>query len=318
MKIVVLDAYAINPGDLSWDGLKEFGEVEIFDRTPADKVIERASDAEIVLTNKVPLDKDTINSLTSCRYIGVLATGFNLIDLDAAKEKGIIVCNIPSYSTTSVAQNTFALLLALTNHAEDYDRRIRTEDRWTKCKDFCYLDYPLRELAGKVFGIVGYGHIGQEVAQIARAFGMLIHVASSRSQEELGEGVKKVTIDELFAESDVVSLHCPLTAENVGMVNEEMLSKMKPTAYLLNTARGALIDEQALADALNNGRIAGAGLDVLSTEPPKADNPMLKARNCILTPHISWASFEARRRLIAIAIANIRAYLAGTPTNRVN
>lgn len=317
MKIVILDAYAINPGDLAWDALDKFGEVAVYDRTAPDEVVERCRGAEIVLSNKVPLDADTIASLTDCKYIGVLATGFNLIDLNAATRNGIVVCNIPSYSTDSVAQNTFALLLALTNHAEDYDRRIHTEDRWTKCKDFCYLDYPLVELAGKSIGIVGYGHIGRMVGSIARAFGMRVMVYSSRPQQELPE-VVKVDMDTLFKESDVISLHCPLTAETTKMINAEKISLMKPTAVILNTARGGLIDEDALAEALNSGRIAGAGLDVLSTEPPLPSNPLLHAKNCIITPHISWAAYEARKRLIEIAVANIEAFVAGSPINRVN
>ena len=317
MKIVILDAYAINPGDLAWDALDKFGEVAVYDRTAPDEVVERCRGAEIVLSNKVPLDADTIASLTDCKYIGVLATGFNLIDLDAATRNGIVVCNIPSYSTDSVAQNTFALLLALTNHAEDYDRRIHTEDRWTKCKDFCYLDYPLVELAGKSIGIVGYGHIGRMVGSIARAFGMRVMVYLSRPQQELPE-VVKVDMDTLFKESDVISLHCPLTAETTKMINAEKISLMKPTAVILNTARGGLIDEDALAEALNSGRIAGAGLDVLSTEPPLPSNPLLHAKNCIITPHISWAAYEARKRLIEIAVANIEAFVAGSPINRVN
>lgn len=317
MKIVILDAYAINPGDLAWDALDKFGEVAVYDRTAPDEVVERCKGAEIVLSNKVPLDANTIASLPDCKYIGVLATGFNLIDLDAATRNGIVVCNIPSYSTDSVAQNTFALLLALTNHAEDYDRRIHTEDRWTKCKDFCYLDYPLVELAGKSIGIVGYGHIGRMVGSIARAFGMRVMVYSSRPQQELPE-VVKVDMDTLFKESDVISLHCPLTAETTKMINAEKISLMKPTAVILNTARGGLIDEDALAEALNRGRIAGAGLDVLSTEPPLPSNPLLHAKNCIITPHISWAAYEARKRLIEIAVANIEAFVAGSPINRVN
>lgn len=317
MKIVILDAYAINPGDLAWDALDKFGEVAVYDRTAPDEVVERCKGAEIVLSNKVPLDANTIASLPDCKYIGVLATGFNLIDLDAATRNGIVVCNIPSYSTDSVAQNTFALLLALTNHAEDYDRRIHTEDRWTKCKDFCYLDYPLVELAGKSIGIVGYGHIGRLVGSIARAFGMRVMVYSSRPQQELPE-VVKVDMDTLFRESDVISLHCPLTAETTKMINAEIISLMKPTAVILNTARGGLIDEDALAEALNSGRIAGAGLDVLSTEPPLPSNPLLHAKNCIITPHISWAAYEARKRLIEIAVANIEAFVAGSPINRVN
>ena len=317
MKIVILDAYAINPGDLAWDALDKFGEVAVYDRTAPDEVVERCKGAEIVLSNKVPLDANTIASLPDCKYIGVLATGFNLIDLDSATRNGIVVCNIPSYSTDSVAQNTFALLLALTNHAEDYDRRIHTEDRWTKCKDFCYLDYPLVELAGKSIGIVGYGHIGRMVGSIARAFGMRVMVYSSRPQQELPE-VVKVDMDTLFKESDVISLHCPLTPETTKMINAEKISLMKPAAVILNTARGGLIDEDALAEALNRGRIAGAGLDVLSTEPPLPSNPLLHAKNCIITPHISWAAYEARKRLIEIAVANIEAFVAGSPINRVN
>lgn len=317
MKIVILDGYAINPGDLSWDALRQFGDLEIYDRTPEDTILQRCEGAEIVLTNKVPFSRAVISALTACRYIGVLATGYNLIDLQAASEKGIVVTNIPSYSTDSVAQNTFALLLTLTNHAEDYDRRIHSEDRWVKCRDFCYLDYPLKELSGKMMGIVGYGNIGRKVAEIAQAFGMRVCALSSRSQEELG-AVRKVDMDELFSDSDVVSLHCPLTPETEKMINADRLAEMKSSAILLNTSRGGLIDERALAEALDSGMIAGAGLDVLSSEPPWPDNPLLKAKNCIITPHISWASMEARTRLINIAAANIQSFLSGFPVNRVN
>lgn len=316
IKIVVLDGYAVNPGDLRWDSLNELGKVEIYDRTQGYEIIDRCKEAEIILTNKVPMSAEVIDSLPDCRYIGVLATGYNLIDLEAAGERGIVVCNIPSYSTDSVAQNTFALLLSLTNHVEEYNHGIHKEDRWTKCDDFCYLDHPLVELAGKQMGIIGYGNIGQAVARIARAFGMDVAVSSSRSQEDL-PGVRKVSTDEIFRQSDFISIHIPLTPSTEKFVNTEKLSMMKPSAILLNTSRGGLIDEDALAEALNSGVIAGAGLDVLSVEPPSPDNPLLSAKNCILTPHISWASVEARKRLIEIAVANIKAFLAGSPINQV-
>ena len=315
-KIVILDAYGVNPGDMDWQPVAALGSLTTYDRTSRDEIAERCAGAEIVLTNKVPFDAATIESLDACKYIGVLATGYNLIDLDAARKKGIVVTNIPAYSTDSVAQNVFALLLAITNHVEEYSIRNR-QGRWAQCKDFCYLDFPLMELSGKRMGIVGFGNIGQAVARIARAFGMNVGVYSSKPQEKLPE-VRKMSMDEIFSECDVVSLHCPLAPDTRNLVDARRLAMMKPTAILINTGRGPLVDEQALADALNSGKIYAAGLDVLSTEPPKADNPLLTARNCFITPHISWASTEARVRLIDIAAHNIAAYLEGRPVNVVD
>ena len=317
MKIVILDGYSVNPGDMSWDAVGRFGELTVFDRTSRDEVAERCADAEVILTNKVALDTALMKDLPACRYIGVLATGYNLIDLEAARSRGIVVTNIPAYSTDSVAQNTFALLLALTNHAEGYTRENIECNRWAECKDFCYFDSPVMELAGKTFGIVGYGSIGRAVGRIAHAFGMKVVVFSSKPQKEL-TGVEKMDLDTLFRECDVVSLHCPLVAQTHHLVNAERLAMMKPTAILLNTGRGPLVDEEALANALRDGKIAGAGVDVLSEEPPKSDNPLLHVRNCMVTPHISWASTEARKRLIKIAADNIEAFLKGDPRNVVN
>lgn len=317
MKIVILDGYSVNPGDMSWDALKKFGELTVYDRTAPEEIAARAADAEIVLTNKVRFTADVISQLPKCRYIGVLATGFNNIDLKAASEHGIVVTNIPAYSTDSVAQNTFALLLAITNHAEDYSRRNRDDNQWSVCKDFCYFDFPLVELAGKRMGIVGFGHIGQAVARIARAFGMNVSVFSSKPQEQLPE-VTKMDLDTLFRECDVISLHCPLAEDTCHLVNKERLALMKPTAILLNTGRGQLVDETALANALNSGRIYAAGVDVLSEEPPRFDNPLLSAKNCFVTPHISWATVEARQRLINTAVANVAGFLSGKPCNQVN
>lgn len=315
-RIVILDGYGVNPGDMSWGPIEKFGVVTVYERTAVSEILPRCKGAEIILTNKVPFNAATIAGLDSCKYIGVLATGYNLIDLEVAKSKGIKVTNIPAYSTDSVAQNVFALLLAITNHAEEYGRRNR-DGKWSRCKDFSYLDFPLMELSGKRMGIIGYGHIGQAVARIARAFGMNVGVYSSRSQNELSE-VRKMTLDELFSECDVVSLHCPLTPDTYHLVNKERLAMMKSTAILINTGRGPLVDEESLADALNSGAIYAAGLDVLSAEPPMPDNPLLTAKNCIITPHISWASREARQRLMDIAAANIEAFLAGSPVNVVN
>lgn len=317
MNIVVLDAYSVNPGDLSWNALQSLGNVTLYDRTTPEQIEERCRNARIVLTNKVPLTRETISRLPDLKYIGVLATGYNIIDLKAAGEKGIIVTNIPSYSTDSVAQMVFALLLAATNRVEHYTGEVHS-GHWCKSLDFCYWNTPLPELAGKNFGIMGFGHIGSRVAAIATAFGMNVLACSSKSQEELPAGVEKVTVDELFNRSDVLSLHCPLTDSTRGLVNARRLAQMKPSAILINTSRGPVVDEHALAEALRDGTIAAAGLDVLSKEPPCHDNPLIGIPNCYITPHLGWASFEARTRLVEIAEANVRAFLDGTPVNRVN
>ena len=315
MKIVVLDGYTMNPGDLSWEGLERLGECTVYDRTPPEKVVERAAGAEIILTNKVPFDRERLARLPALKYIGVLATGYNIIDTAAARKRGIVVTNVPAYATRSVAQLVFALVLELAHHAGDHSRGVH-ESRWTRSPDFCYWDWPLVELDGLVMGIVGFGRIGRAVADMARAFGMkvLAHDAAAPPQT----GAESVDLETLFRRSDVVSLHCPLTPETEDLVNAKRLALMKPTALLINTSRGPVVNERDLADALNTGRIAGAGLDVLSTEPPKADNPLLGAKNCILTPHIAWATRAARERLMKTVVANVRAFLAGRPQNVVN
>lgn len=318
MKIVVLDGYSLNPGDLSWNRLQELGDVTVYDRTAPADVIGRAADAEILLTNKTILDREIIQSLPRLKYIGVLATGFNVVDTSAARERGIIVTNIPAYSTASVAQMVFALLLAITNSVEHYTDENRS-GRWSRNADFCYWDTPLTELAGKRFGIIGFGNIGSKVADIALAFGMKVMVLSSKPACSLPAGVEKAdSLDRLLQESDVVSLHCPLTDSTRQMINSSTLARMKPTAILINTGRGALVDETALADALNRGALRAAGVDVLSSEPPTPDNPLLLARNCYITPHLGWATIEARKRLMDIAVANVANFIEGTPTNVVN
>lgn len=318
MKITVLDGYGMNPGDLSWDELRKLGDVTVFDRTAPADVIERSADADILLTNKTVLDCRTIEQLPNLKYIGVLATGFNVVDIVAAREKGIVVTNIPAYSTDSVAQMVFSLLLAVTNGVEHFTADNRA-GRWSRSADFCYWDAPLTELAGKTFGIVGFGNIGSKVAGIALAFGMKVLALTSKAPDRLPAGVAKAdSLYHLLAESDVLSLHCPLTDSTKHLINATTLAKMKPTAILINTGRGPLVDEQALADALNRGDIRGAGVDVLSCEPPTIDNPLLYARNCFTTPHLGWATFEARQRLMAIAVANVANFIDGTPTNVVN
>ena len=294
MKIVVLDGFTLNPGDLNWDELKALGECEIHDRTAPDEVVKRAANAEIILTNKTLVTRESILALPKLKYIGVLATGFNIVDTAAARERDIPVANVPTYGTRSVAQHTFALLLELTQHAGHHARTVR-EGRWTKSPDFCYWDHPLIELDGLTMGVVGYGRIGQAVADLALAFGMNVLVNSRSAPRENAPTVRAAELDALFRESDVMTLHCPLTPETRNLVNTERLTLMKPTALLLNTSRGPLIDEAALADALNGGRIAGAAVDVLSIEPPSSDNPLLHAKNCIVTPHIAWATRAARR-----------------------
>ncbi len=318
-RIVVLDGFTLNPppGDLSWEGFKAFGELDVYDRTPPEEVVSRLAGAEVALTNKVAFERPTIEQLLELKYIGVLATGYNIIDLEAADKQGIVVTNVPSYSTRSVVQMVFAHLLNLTQHVGHHAKVVR-EGRWTSCPDFCFWDYPLVELDGLTMGIVGFGQIGRRAAQVARALGMNVLVHDVAVPDELGGGIKAIELEELFRRSDVVSLHCPLSSETQGMVNAERLALMKPTAFLINTARGPLVDQQALAEALASGRIAGAGLDVLSVEPPAADHPLLAARNCHITPHIAWATHAARKRLMAIAVDNLRAFVEGRPKNVVN
>ena len=318
MKIVVLDGHTANPGDLSWDEFAKLGNLEIFPRTNKDQIISRLQGAAAAITNKAVINRNTLSALPNLRYIGVTATGYNIVDTEAARERGIVVTNVPEYSTQEVAQAVFALLLELTNRTGHHADTVRA-GRWSKSEDFCYWDYPLICLAGLSLGIIGYGRIGQEVGRIAQAFGMKILAPRRPSSPKIGsEGVQYVEMETLLRESDAISLHCPLTPESKGLVNAEFLSKMKPSAFLINTARGGLIDEPALTDALNHERIAGAGLDVLSVEPPPSDNPLLSAKNCIITPHIAWATKTARARLLQIAAANIRAWLNGAPQNVVN
>ena len=316
MKIVVLDGFTLNPGDLNWDELKALGPCEIFDRTPPDQVATRAADAGIVLTNKTVISRDGLAQLPALRYLGVLATGTNVVDLAAARERGIPVTNIPAYGTRSVAQSTFALLLELTNHAGHHAQTVRA-GRWAQSADWCYWDFPLRELDGLTLGLVGFGRIGRAVAEIAHAFGMKV-IAHSPSRNGALPFVRWAGLEEIFRESDVVSLHCPLTPQNRHLVNAERLRLMKPTALLLNTSRGPLVDEAALAEALNTDVLAGAGLDVLSVEPPPVTNPLLQAKNCLITPHNAWGTQAARARLMRVAVANVRAFLAGQPVNVVN
>ncbi|MCD8182128.1 MAG: D-2-hydroxyacid dehydrogenase [Bacteroides sp.] len=316
MKIVALDGYAANPGDLSWDELKALGECAIYERTAPSEVLERAAGAEILLTNKVVLNAETIAALPELKYIGVLATGYNIIDVAAAKERGIIVTNIPAYSIASVAQMVFAHILNITQQVQHYTNEVR-RGRWSSNPDFCFWDRPLIELRGKKIGIVGLGQTGYTTARIAIGFGMEVCAHTSKSPFQLAPEIKKLELDELFATCDIVSLHCPLTDFTRELVNAARLKLMKPTAILINTGRGPLINEQDLADALNNGTILAAGLDVLSQEPPRADNPLLAAKNCYITPHIAWATAAARERLMQIMLENVKAYLGGKPINNV-
>ncbi len=316
MKIVVLDGYAANPGDLNWGELKALGECTIYDRTAPDEVLGRAAGAEIVLTNKTVINAGHIDALPELKYIGVLATGYNIVDVDAAKAHGIIVTNIPAYSTASVAQMVFAHLLNIASQVQHHSEEVH-KGRWTRSKDFCFWDTPLIELRGKRLGIVGLGHTGMATARIALGFEMEVCAYTSKSLLQLPHGIKKMELDELFSQCDIVSLHCPLTDATREMVNARRLALMKPTAILINTGRGPLVNEQDLADALNSGRLYAAGVDVLSQEPPRAYNPLLTARNCYITPHIAWASSAARQRLTDIMLDNIRAYLAGKPANNV-
>lgn len=317
MKIVILDGFTVNPGDLSWSALESLAEVEVYDRTSEDQIVPRCKGAEIVLTNKVVLDSSVLNQLPRLMYIGVLATGYNVVDLEVASRQSIVVTNIPSYSTDSVAQMVFSHLLNIVNRTDHYAQENRN-GRWSKNQDFCYLDHTLSELAGKRMGIVGLGNIGMAVAKIALAFNMEVIAYTSKSEEELPEGVRSVTMEELFTSSDVISLHCPLTESTRHLVNASRLRTMKPSAILINTGRGPLVCDQDVADALNSHTIAAYAADVLTEEPPKADNPLLSAKNCYLTPHIAWATYEARQRLINICVENVKAFIEGKPQNQVN
>ena len=315
--IVVLDAFTTNPGDLRWAALQALGDCAIHERTPPDQIVPRARSATIVLTNKTILDRPTLANLPHLRYLGVLATGYNVVDLAAARARGIVVTNVPGYATPSVVQLTFALLLELTHHVGQHAQGVR-EGRWCRSADFCYWDTPLVELDQLTLGLVGFGKIGRAVAAAARAFGMKLLVHTPRPLPHPPDDVQPVSLEALLTRSDVVSLHCPLTPETQHLIDQPRLALMKPTAFLLNTGRGPLVDEVALAAALNAGRIAGAGLDVLALEPPPPTNPLLTAKNCLITPHLGWATQAARRRLIALAAANVRAFLAGSPQNVVS
>jgi glycerate dehydrogenase len=318
MRIVVLDGYTMNPGDNPWTAVAALGELVVYDRTPADQILERAAGADIILTNKTPLSAETLAQLPQLRFVSVLATGFNIVDVDAARTRGIAVSNVPEYSTDSVAQYVLAVLLHFCHQAAMHDRLIR-DGRWQRCGDFCFWASPLTELVAKRMGIIGFGRIGRRVGEVAHALGMEVLAYDVQTGKEPPyQPFSWQSIDTIFEESDVVTLHCPQTGDNLGMVNQALLSRMKPTALLINAARGGLVNEQDLADALNQGVLAGAALDVLSAEPPPEDHPLLSAKNCLLTPHIAWATLEARRRMMTITAENIAAFLDGCPQNVVN
>jgi len=317
LRIVVLDGFTLNPGDLSWKSLEELGECAIYDRTAPEDTVQRADGAEIVLTNKTVLSSDIIERLAKLQYIGVLATGYNVVDAEAARKRGIPVTNVPTYGTDSVAQMAFAHLLNLTQNVAHHAQTV-SNGRWCSAPDFCYWDTPLVELRGLTMGIIGFGRIGQATAKLALAFGMKVIAYDITPPVEMPEVCEMVKLDDVFRLADVISLHCPLTPQTENIVNEQHLALMKKTAFLINTSRGPLVDEQALAEALNNERIAGAGLDVLSEEPPGENSPLLKARNCYITPHIAWATHAARQRLLQVVVDNAASFLAGKPRNVVN
>ncbi len=320
MKIVILDGYTENPGDLSWEGFEKIGELKVYDRTPIGdeaEIIKRIGDADVVYTNKTPISAKTIESASNLKFIGVLATGFNVVDVEAAKAKGIPVSNIPTYGTDAVGQFAIALLLEICHHIGHHSESVHAGN-WTSNKDWCYWDYPLIELAGKTMGVIGFGRIGQTTGRIAKALGMKV-IAYDTYPTDAGRSIGEyVSLDTLLASADVISLHCALTKENAGIINKDSIAKMKDGAIIINNGRGQLIEEQALADALNSGKLYAAGLDVVSTEPIKEDNPLLKAKNCIITPHISWAPKESRQRLMDIAVNNLKAFVEGAPVNVVN
>jgi len=320
MKIVVLDGYTLNPGDLSWEGIEKLGELVVHDRTDfsPEKVIKTIGDAEIIFTNKTPLPKSVLSKTPSVKYVGVLATGYNVVDVQAAKENGISVTNIPTYGTTAVAQYSIALLLELCHHIGEHSKTVFNGD-WTKSPDFCYWNYPLIELAGKTMGVIGFGRIGQATAKIAQALGLNILAHDSYQNKELeSDTCKYVSLDELLSKSDIISLHCPLFDSTKGIINKDNIAKMKDGVMIINTSRGPLVVEEDLCNALNSGKVAGAAVDVVSSEPIAADNPLLKAKNCIVTPHIAWAPKESRTRLMNIAVENLRSFINGTPINIVN
>ena len=320
MKIVILDGYAENPGDLSWEGIEKFGELTVYDRSPLDdeaELIRRTSGADAVITNKTPVSRNTIESNANLKYIGVLATGYNIVDYKAARERGIPVCNIPTYGTDAVGQFAIALLLEICHHVGHHHMEV-IKGRWEKNPDWCFWDYPLIELAHKTMGIIGFGRIGQAAGRIAKAMGMDV-IANDEVQTEAGGKIARyVSRDELYARSDVISLHCPLFPSTEGMINRDSISKMKNGVIIINNSRGQLIVEQDLADALNSGKVYAAGVDVVSKEPIKSDNPLLRAKNCVITPHISWAPTESRIRLMDVAVSNLRAFVEGRPVNVVN
>ena len=316
MKSVILDGHALNPGDLSWKALEALAPCEIYERTMPDQLLARAAGATALFTNKVPISKTTMDQLPDLRYIGVMATGYNIVDVDAARERGIIVTNIPAYGTESVVQSVFAHLLNITNQVSHYTAEVRA-GKWSHCPDFTYWNTPLMEIYGKTFGIVGLGHIGMAVARVALAFGMRVVALTSKSQVDLPDTITALPKEEFFKQSDIVSLHTPLTPETRNLINADVLGWMKPTAILINTGRGPLVNEADLADALNQQKIFAAGLDVLSQEPPAVDNPLLRARNCYITPHIAWATFEARSRMMNFLVDNYASYLKGVIKNNV-
>jgi len=318
MKIVVLDGYTLNPGDLSWEGFEKLGDITVYDRTPAAKIIERIGTAQAIYTNKTPITAETLSACPSIKFIGVLATGYNVVDVSAAKERGIPVCNIPTYGTDAVAQHAIALLLEICNRVGMHSDAVLKDGRWESCPDFCFWDAPLIELAGKTMGLIGLGRIGQSTAAVARALGMKT-IAYDGNPTESGKAFADyVELDQLYAQADVISLHCPLFPSTEGMINKESIAKMKDKVIIINTSRGPLINENDLAEALNSGKVYAAGLDVVSSEPLKAENPLLKAKNLILTPHIAWAPLESRGRLMNIGVNNLKSFIAGLPTNVVN
>lgn len=317
MKIVVLEGYTLNPGDLTWEGLEKLGDLTVYDRTPEDKIVERIGDAEIIFTNKLKITREILQQ-TNIKYIAVLATGYNVVDVVAAKEKGILVSNIPTYGTSSVAQMVFALLLEICHHVGAHDAAVR-RGQWIARKDFCFWDYPLIELAGKTMGIIGYGRIGQTTGVIAQALGMKVLAYNQHPNKSLeSDTLKFAELDELFSASDVISLHCPLLDSTKGIINKSSMAKMKDKVIIINTSRGPLIVEADLAEALNSGKVYAAGVDVVSVEPIEVDNPLLKAKNIFITPHIAWAPIESRERLMNIAVENLRSYINGNPENIVN
>ena len=317
MKIVILDGYGINPGDLSWDALGQLGDLQIFDRTSADDVVKRLKDADIALTNKVIIDEKVMSQLPSLKYIGVMATGYNVVDIKAARNRGIVVTNIPAYSTDSVVQMTFAHILNITNRVGYYAFENKN-GKWSRSKDFCYRDFPMFELTGKTIGIMGLGSIGMRVAYAARSIGMNVYATTSKNATDLPKGIFKTTLEGLFGTSDIISLHCPLNEDTKEIINKESIKMMKRGTIIINTGRGGLVNEQDVADALKSGQLGAYGADVMCQEPPMADNPLLNAPNAFITPHIAWATTEARTRLIDIAVGNIKAFVEGKPINVVN